>query len=176
VGTATAVVLRRCEIGAVQTNPLVRLDDEPLSGVISIRPQRVNQVVGCLGLLIGGCGLRVQNVKANVSLDHLGHESVHGTACGNLMQHLGAFGTIPLRIFDRNQGEKARTLLDITRNQRATRGAFGRQELQDLSHAGILCSGTVMAPCNCGFRESEDLLADVTALPRPSRRRKGECR
>ena len=31
---------------------------------------------------------------------------------------LGVSVTIPLRIFDRNQGEKARTLLDIRRNQR----------------------------------------------------------
>jgi len=32
--------------------------------------------------------------------------------------YLGVSVTIPLRIFDRNQGEKARTQLDITRNQR----------------------------------------------------------
>lgn len=31
---------------------------------------------------------------------------------------LGVNITIPLRILDRNQGEKERTLLDITRNQR----------------------------------------------------------
>src|SRR5260221_14485668 len=32
--------------------------------------------------------------------------------------YFGVSVTIPLRIFDRNQGEKARTLLDINRNQR----------------------------------------------------------
>src|SRR6266404_4635529 len=31
---------------------------------------------------------------------------------------LGASVSIPIRIFDRNQGEKARTLLEITRTQR----------------------------------------------------------
>jgi cobalt-zinc-cadmium efflux system outer membrane protein len=36
---------------------------------------------------------------------------------------LGASVNIPLRIFDRNQGEKARTLLDIDRNQKIADGA-----------------------------------------------------
>jgi hypothetical protein len=48
-----------------------------------------------LRLLIGRYGLRIKNVKADVSLDYLSHESVHGTtACGNVMQHLGAFGLL----------------------------------------------------------------------------------
>jgi outer membrane protein, heavy metal efflux system len=37
--------------------------------------------------------------------------------------YLGFSVSIPLRIFDRNQGEKARTQLDITRNQRLRDGA-----------------------------------------------------
>ena len=40
----------------------------------------------------------------------------------------GASISIPLRIFDRNQGEKARTLVDITRNQR----------LREAAEAGVL--------------------------------------
>jgi len=40
----------------------------------------------------------------------------------------GASISIPLRIFDRNQGEKARTLVDISRNQR----------LREASEAGVL--------------------------------------
>jgi len=41
---------------------------------------------------------------------------------------LGASVSIPLRIFDRNQGEKLRTQLDITRNER----------LRDAAQAGVL--------------------------------------
>jgi hypothetical protein len=69
--------------------------------LFQVRPQRVNQVVDRLGLLIARCGLRIKNVKADVSLDHLGHQSVHGAAAsGNVMQHLGAFGLLVERPFD----------------------------------------------------------------------------
>lgn len=44
---------------------------------------------------------------------------------------VGASVTIPLRIFDRNQGEKARTLVDIDRNQRL-RDATAAQVLSDV--------------------------------------------
>ena len=81
---------------------MARLDDEPLCpALFQIHPQRVNQVVGRLGLLIGRCGLRVENVKANVPLDHLSHQSVHRTsASGNVMQHLGALGFLVDGSFD----------------------------------------------------------------------------
>jgi cobalt-zinc-cadmium efflux system outer membrane protein len=42
--------------------------------------------------------------------------------------------TIPLRIFDRNQGEKARTLIDIGRNERL-RDASEAQVLSDVDSA-----------------------------------------
>jgi outer membrane protein, heavy metal efflux system len=48
--------------------------------------------------------------------------------------YLGVSVTIPLRIFDRNQGEKARTLLDITRNQRL-RDATMAQVFSDVDSA-----------------------------------------
>jgi cobalt-zinc-cadmium efflux system outer membrane protein len=41
-------------------------------------------------------------------------------------QTLGLSVSIPLRIFDRNQGEKARTLIDIDRNQQLTEQARGQ--------------------------------------------------
>ncbi len=47
---------------------------------------------------------------------------------------VGANVSIPLRIFDRNQGEKARTLLDITRNQRL-RDASEAQVFSDVDSA-----------------------------------------
>jgi cobalt-zinc-cadmium efflux system outer membrane protein len=48
--------------------------------------------------------------------------------------YLGVSITIPLRIFDRNQGEKARTQLDITRNQRL-RDATEAQVFSDVDSA-----------------------------------------
>ena len=61
----------------------------------------MNQVVGRQGLVIGRRGVRIQHMKANVSLDDLGHESVHSaSACGNVMQYLRAFGLFVQRPFD----------------------------------------------------------------------------
>ena len=48
--------------------------------------------------------------------------------------YFGVSVTIPIRIFDRNQGEKARTLLDITRNQRL-RDATEAQVFSDVDSA-----------------------------------------
>jgi cobalt-zinc-cadmium efflux system outer membrane protein len=48
--------------------------------------------------------------------------------------YFGVSVTIPLRIFDRNQGEKARTLLDVGRNQRL-RDAAEAQVLSDVDSA-----------------------------------------
>jgi cobalt-zinc-cadmium efflux system outer membrane protein len=41
----------------------------------------------------------------------------------NAIQTVGASVSIPLRIFDRNQGEKQRTLIDISRSQEASEAA-----------------------------------------------------
>jgi cobalt-zinc-cadmium efflux system outer membrane protein len=49
-------------------------------------------------------------------------------------QTIGASVNIPLRIFDRNQGEKARTQVDITRNERL-RDAAEAQVLNDVDTA-----------------------------------------
>ena len=48
--------------------------------------------------------------------------------------YLGFSVSVPLRIFDRNQGEKARTLLDITRNERL-REATEAQVFSDVDSA-----------------------------------------
>jgi cobalt-zinc-cadmium efflux system outer membrane protein len=48
--------------------------------------------------------------------------------------YLGFSVTVPLRIFDRNEGEKARTLLDINRNQRL-RDATLAQVFSDVDSA-----------------------------------------
>ncbi len=51
-----------------------------------------------------------------------------------LQVFVGASVNIPLRIFDRNQGEKARTLLDISRNERL-RNAIEAQVYSDVDSA-----------------------------------------
>jgi outer membrane protein, heavy metal efflux system len=60
----------------------------------------------------------------------------HNASFNNLYDYntLGASVTIPLRIFDRNQGEKARTLIDIGRNERL-RDASEAQVLSDVDSA-----------------------------------------
>jgi len=55
----------------------------------------------------------------------------------------GASITIPLRIFDRNQGEKARTQIDIRRNQRL-RDATRAQVFSDVDSSYV----TVLSPLN----------------------------
>ena len=59
--------------------------------------------------------------------------------------YLGVSVTIPLRIFDRNQGEKARTQLDIGRNQRL-REATEAQVYSDVdsAYAAVMSSLTLL--------------------------------
>jgi outer membrane protein, heavy metal efflux system len=59
--------------------------------------------------------------------------------------YLGVSVTIPLRIFDRNQGEKARTQLDIGRNQRL-REATEAQVYSDVdsAYAAVMNSLTLL--------------------------------
>jgi len=56
--------------------------------------------------------------------------------------YLGVSMSIPLRIFDRNQGEKARTQLDITRSQRL-RDAMEAQVLSDVNSAYVTLMSTL---------------------------------
>src|SRR5258708_13698092 len=62
-------------------------------------------------------------------------------------QTLGASVSIPLRIFDRNQGEKKRTELDISRNQRAME-ATRAQVFSDVdsAHATVQSTVTLLQP------------------------------
>jgi len=57
--------------------------------------------------------------------------------------YVGIGVTIPLRIFDRNQGERLRTKLDITRNQRL-RDVAEAQLYNDVDSAHATLSGTVV--------------------------------
>jgi cobalt-zinc-cadmium efflux system outer membrane protein len=56
---------------------------------------------------------------------------------------LGATVSIPLRIFDRNQGEKLRTQLDVTRNQRL-RDAAETQVFSDVDSAHATLNSTLI--------------------------------
>ena len=58
-------------------------------------------------------------------------------------QTLGASLSIPLRFFDRNQGEKLRTQLEITRNQRL-RDAAEAQVLSDVDSAYATLASTLL--------------------------------
>jgi hypothetical protein len=69
--------------------------------LFQVRSQGMNQVVRSLGLVIGGCDVRIQNMKPDVSLNHLSHESVHGApASRNIMQHVGTLGLLVQRPFN----------------------------------------------------------------------------
>ncbi|MDR3765201.1 MAG: TolC family protein [Acidobacteriota bacterium] len=58
-------------------------------------------------------------------------------------QYVGFNISIPLRIFDRNQGEKLRTELDVTRNQRL-RDAVAAQVFGDVDSGYTTLSGTAL--------------------------------
>jgi len=58
-------------------------------------------------------------------------------------QYIGASVSIPLRIFDRNQGEKLRTQIDIDRNQRLTEAAKA-QVLGDVDSAHATVNSTIL--------------------------------
>ena len=60
----------------------------------------------------------------------------------NAHQTLGASISIPLRMFDRNQGEKLRTQLDIKRNERL-RDAAEAQVLSDVDSGYATLASTV---------------------------------
>jgi len=58
-------------------------------------------------------------------------------------QYIGVSVSIPLRVFDRNQGEKLRTQLDIDRNERITEAAKA-QVLSDVDSAQATVASTVV--------------------------------
>jgi outer membrane protein, heavy metal efflux system len=60
-----------------------------------------------------------------------------------LYEYVGAGFTIPLRIFDRNQGEKQRTQIDITRNQRLL-DAQQAQVFSDVDSAYATVNGNLI--------------------------------
>jgi len=80
----------------------------------------------------------------------------------NGIQTLGASVNIPLRIFDRNQGEKQRTLIDIGRSQQASEAAraqvFGDV---DSAYAQVESDITLLKPYRDKYRDQATRVRDT---------------
>jgi outer membrane protein, heavy metal efflux system len=76
--------------------------------------------------------------------------------------YLGVSVTIPLRIFDHNQGEKEKTLLDITRNQRL-RDATEAQVFSDVdsAYATIISNLTLLKTYKAGYLQRATQVRDT---------------
>jgi cobalt-zinc-cadmium efflux system outer membrane protein len=79
--------------------------------------------------------------------------------------YLGFSVSIPLRIFDRNQGEKERTRLDITRNERL-RDAAEIQVTSDVDSAYATMNSTVtlLTPYKTKYLETASRVRDTIAF------------
>ena len=80
----------------------------------------------------------------------------------NGLQTLGASVSIPLRIFDRNQGEKQRTLIDISRSQQASEATraqvFGDV---DSAYAQVESATALLKPYKEKYRDQATRVRDT---------------
>jgi cobalt-zinc-cadmium efflux system outer membrane protein len=80
----------------------------------------------------------------------------------NATQTIGASVAIPLRIFDRNQGEKQRTLLDVSRSQQASEAAraqvFGDV---DSAYAQVESNIALLKPYKTQYRDQATRVRDT---------------
>jgi cobalt-zinc-cadmium efflux system outer membrane protein len=78
---------------------------------------------------------------------------------------IGASVSIPLRIFDKNQGEKARARVDITRNERL-RDAAEAQVFSDVdsAYATLLNTVTLLRPYKTKYLETAGRVRDTIAF------------
>jgi cobalt-zinc-cadmium efflux system outer membrane protein len=83
-----------------------------------------------------------------------------------LPAYMGVSITIPLRIFDRNQGEKLRTQLDIGRNERL-RDATRAQVFSDVdsAHATLNSNLTLLRPYKAKYLQQAVRVRDTVSLP-----------
>lgn len=79
--------------------------------------------------------------------------------------YMGVSVTIPLRIFDKNQGEKARTQADIARNQRL-RDAAEAQVFSDVdtAYATLLSTVTLLRPYKTKYLATAGRVRDTIAF------------
>ncbi|MGB7548331.1 MAG: TolC family protein [Terracidiphilus sp.] len=80
----------------------------------------------------------------------------------NADQTLGLSVNVPLRIFDRNQGEKKRTLIDIDRNQQLTEAAR-TQVFSDVdsAYAQVESSIALLKPYKAQYRDQATRVRDT---------------
>ena len=80
----------------------------------------------------------------------------------NGIQTLGASVNIPLRIFDRNQGEKQRTQIDIGRSQQASE-ATRAQVFSDVdsAYAQVESNITLLKPYKAKYRDQATRVRDT---------------
>jgi cobalt-zinc-cadmium efflux system outer membrane protein len=80
----------------------------------------------------------------------------------NSNQTLGLNVSIPLRIFDRNQGEKKRTLLDIDRNQHMTEAARAQVFSDvDTAYEEVLSNVVLLKPYRDKYKEQATRVRDT---------------
>jgi len=79
--------------------------------------------------------------------------------------YVGVSVTIPLRIFDRNQGEKLRTQLDVTRNERL-RDATRAQVFSDVdsAHAALNSNLTLLRPYKTKYLQQAGRVRDTVSF------------
>lgn len=80
----------------------------------------------------------------------------------NALQTLGGSVSVPLRIFDRNQGEKQRTLIDISRSQQLTEAAraqvFGDV---DSSYSQVQSTIALLKPYKAKYKDQATRVRDT---------------
>jgi cobalt-zinc-cadmium efflux system outer membrane protein len=80
----------------------------------------------------------------------------------NGIQTLGASVNIPLRIFDRNQGEKQRTLLDIDRSRQASEGVRAQVFSDvDSAYAQVESNLTLLKPYRDKYKDQATRVRDT---------------
>ena len=79
--------------------------------------------------------------------------------------YMGVSVTVPLRIFDRNQGEKLRTQLDVSRNQRL-RDATRAQVFSDVdsAHATLNSNLTLLRPYKTKYLQQAGRVRDTVSF------------
>jgi len=91
----------------------------------------------------------------------------HNPSFNNPFDHesLGASVSIPLRIFDRNQGEKLRTQLDISRNERLTDAARAQVFSDvDSAHATVTSTVTLLEPYKARYLQQASRIRDTISF------------
>ena len=91
----------------------------------------------------------------------------HNPSFNNPFDHetLGASVSVPLRIFDRNQGEKLRTQLDIERSQRLTDAARAQVFSDvDSAHATVASTVTLLAPYKTRYLQQASRIRDTISF------------